>query len=72
MLTAGNTDCVLQVWSPTTRYQLHGITRASTLRLARGAGLTVREKDFSLTEVRRPLPAYRCMQETLSRGIECP
>ena len=43
--------CMLtQVWAPTTRYQLHGITRAATLQLARDAGLTVIEKDFTLTE----------------------
>ena len=52
-----------QVWSPTTRYQLHGITRAVTLQLARGAGLTVREKDFTLTEVRRLLPGERRTRE---------
>lgn len=46
-----------QVWSPTTRYQLHGITREATLQLARTAGLTVIEKDFTLCEVQWCLPA---------------
>ena len=40
-----------ELWTSTGRYCLRGITRANVLRLARGDGLTVREKDFSLTEV---------------------
>ena len=40
-----------ELWTSTGRYCLRGITRANVLRLARGAGLTTRETDFSLTQV---------------------
>ena len=41
----------LQVWAPLPKYQLHGITRANTLRLCQEAGIPFRELDFSLTKV---------------------
>lgn len=40
-----------ELWTSTGRYCLRGITRANVIRIAAEAGLTVREKDFSLTEV---------------------
>ena len=40
-----------EVWAPTTKYQLHGITRAHVLRLCEEHGIPVRETDFSLTKV---------------------
>ncbi|GFH14575.1 aminotransferase class IV [Haematococcus lacustris] len=40
-----------QVWAPTTKYQMPGITRANVLRLCREQGITARELDFSLTAV---------------------
>lgn len=40
-----------EVWTPTTKYQLHGITRATVIRLCREAGVPCLEKDFSLTQV---------------------
>ena len=40
-----------ELWTSSGRYCLHGITRAHVIELARTAGHTVREKDFSLTEV---------------------
>jgi len=39
------------VLSPTTDYQLHGITRQNMLDLAREAGYEVRERNFTLIEV---------------------
>lgn len=39
------------MWAPTTKYQLHGITRAHVLRLCEEHGIPVRELDFSLTKV---------------------
>lgn len=40
-----------ELWAPTTRYQMPGITRAMVLSFARAAGLTVRECDFPLAAV---------------------
>ncbi|MEE2827885.1 MAG: aminotransferase class IV, partial [Myxococcota bacterium] len=40
-----------ELWTSTGRYCLRGITRANVLRLAEADGITVREKDFSLTQV---------------------
>lgn len=40
-----------ELWAPTTRFQMPGITRSAVLRCAREAGITVREQDFSLTQV---------------------
>ena len=40
-----------QVWAPTTKYQLHGVTRANILQLCRDNGIPSRELDFSLTQV---------------------
>ncbi len=40
-----------EVWTSTGDYCLAGITRANVLRVCREAGITAREKNFSLTEV---------------------
>ena len=40
-----------EVWTSTGFYNLPGITRALVIETARAAGITVREKDFSLTDV---------------------
>ena len=40
-----------EVWAPTTKYQLHGITRQNVLNLCRQHGIPCRELDFSLTQV---------------------
>jgi branched-chain amino acid aminotransferase len=40
-----------QLWAPTTKYQMPGITRATVLRVAAAAGIVVREAEFSLTSV---------------------
>ncbi len=40
-----------EVWAPTTKYQLHGITRAHVIQLCTQHGIPVREVDFSLTKV---------------------
>ena len=40
-----------EVWTSTGRYCLGGITRANVIRLCRGHGIPVFEKDFSLTDV---------------------
>lgn len=42
-----------QVWAPTTKYQLHGITRQNTINLCAQQGIPVREVDFSLTKASR-------------------
>lgn len=39
------------VWAPTTRYQLHGITRQNVLDLCHRNAIPARELDFTLTEV---------------------
>ena len=40
-----------EVWTSSGRYNLGGITRAVVLEVAREAGITALEKDFSLTDV---------------------
>ena len=40
-----------ELWTSSGRYCLPGITRANVLRLAEANGLTVRQKDFALTQV---------------------
>ncbi|GHP10048.1 hypothetical protein PPROV_000878100 [Pycnococcus provasolii] len=40
-----------EVWAPTTKYQLHGITRYNILVLCHQAGIPIRECDFSLTQL---------------------
>ena len=40
-----------EVWTSTGRYCMNGITRGFALELAREAGLTTHERDFSLTDV---------------------
>jgi len=40
-----------ELWTSTGDYCLPGITRANVIRVARDAGIPVREKNFSLTEV---------------------
>jgi hypothetical protein len=42
-----------EVWAPTTKYQLHGITRENVLTLCHQHGIPCVEKDFSLTQVWR-------------------
>ena len=48
-----------EVWAPTTRYQMAGITRANVLRAAARDGIPVRECDFSLTQARARARAPR-------------
>eukprot|EP00798_Chlamydomonas_sp_ICE-L_P021413 gene21413-28371_t len=40
-----------EVWAPTTKYQLHGITRANILKLCKAHGIPHQERDFPLTQV---------------------
>ena len=40
-----------ELWAPTTRYQMPGITRSVVLKCAREAGIPVRELDFSVSAV---------------------
>lgn len=40
-----------EVWAPTKDNQMQGITRQKTIDVCRASGITVRELDFSLTEV---------------------
>ena len=40
-----------ELWAPTTRYQMPGITRGIILNCARKAGIPVREQDFSVSAV---------------------
>lgn len=40
-----------QVWTSDGRFCLHGITRATVLRVCRGSGITAQERIFSLTDV---------------------
>jgi branched-chain amino acid aminotransferase len=40
-----------EVWTSSGKYCLGGITREAVLEIAREAGLTALEKDFSLTDV---------------------
>lgn len=40
-----------EVWAPTKDNQMQGITRQKTIDVCRAHGITVRELDFSLTEV---------------------
>ncbi|KAH8886110.1 D-aminoacid aminotransferase-like PLP-dependent enzyme [Thozetella sp. PMI_491] len=40
-----------EVWAPTKDNQMQGITRQNTIDVCRANGITVRELDFSLTEV---------------------
>lgn len=40
-----------QLWAPTTKYQMPGITRQNTIDLCKAEGIPVRELDFSLTKV---------------------
>jgi branched-chain amino acid aminotransferase len=44
-------DDQFEVWAPTTKYQLHGITRQMVLNVCRHHGIPCVEKDFTLTEV---------------------
>jgi hypothetical protein len=41
----------LEVWAPTTKYQLSGVTRANVLALCGANDIPVVEKDFTLTSV---------------------
>lgn len=40
-----------ELWAPTRKYQMHGITRQKTLDIAEKAGIKTRELDFTLTQV---------------------
>lgn len=40
-----------EVWTPTTKYQLHGITRQNVINLCHKNGIPCKELDFSLTKV---------------------
>lgn len=62
---------LLQVWAPTTKYQMPGITRSKVLQLCRQAGIPCRELDFSLTQVDRscraevqPPQFYACLSRS--------
>jgi len=48
-----NLFCVRQgeLWTSTGRYNFNGITRGTVLALAREAGITVREQDFTLAQL---------------------
>ena len=47
-----------EIWTSTGDYCLDGITRGKVLDMARGMGLTVREKNFSLTDVYNAQEAF--------------
>lgn len=68
--------CSGEVWAPTTKYQLAGITRQHVIDIATAAGVVVRECDFALTKVysaeevcsQPPPPRYRfCLAHGLHR-----
>jgi branched-subunit amino acid aminotransferase/4-amino-4-deoxychorismate lyase len=59
----------LEVWAPTSKYQLHGITRHVILRLCREQGVVVREKDFSLTEVYDAAEVYAHIYMLTGAGV---
>ncbi len=40
-----------EVWTSTGHYNLNGVTRGMVVDVARQAGIVVREKDYSLTDV---------------------
>lgn len=40
-----------EVWTSTGHYNLHGVTRGMVIEVGREAGIVVREKDYSLTDV---------------------
>jgi hypothetical protein len=40
-----------EVWAPTGKYQMQGITRGNVLALCKAHGIPCRELDFSLTQV---------------------
>lgn len=44
-------DSTVEVWAPTTKYQLAGITRQNVLLLCEAHGIPCWERDFSLTSV---------------------
>lgn len=51
LAATGGSESTVEVWAPTTKHQLHGITRANVLRLCAAHGIHHVEKDFSLTSV---------------------
>ena len=51
LAATGGAESILEVWAPTTKHQLHGVTRANVLRLCAAHGIACVEKDFSLTSV---------------------
>ena len=64
-----------QVWAPTPRYQMPGITRRKVLELCRAAGIPVRELDFALTQVcawvGHGWTRVPCLQAHHSTGTAC-
>jgi len=61
-----------ELWAPTGKYQLHGITRANVITLARGAGITVQETDFSLTKASTLPAGAMCVQHQCGRQRAAP
>jgi len=51
LLQEDEDDDDVEVWAPTTKYQLGGITRKNVLTLCRQNNIPYRETDFSLTKV---------------------
>lgn len=48
----------VELWAPTRRHQMPGVTRGNVLRVAQEIGLTVRELDFTLTDVYGAVEAF--------------
>jgi len=46
-----------EVWAPTAKYQMAGITRGHVLQLCREHHIPFKELDFSLTQVSVPSPS---------------
>ena len=59
LAATGGSESTVEVWAPTTKHQLHGITRANVLRLCAAHGIHHVEKDFSLTSVYSAEEAFR-------------
>lgn len=48
----------VELWAPPRRHQMAGVTRGNVLLVAAELGLTVQEKDFTLTDVYGALEAF--------------
>lgn len=48
----------VELWAPTSRHLMPGVTRDNVLAVAADLGLVVREKDFTLTDVYGALEAF--------------